>query len=272
MIDRDEDGYPTEAFYGELLTLPRPAVVLLNTLDPQPGEEITICKHWSGRPGEKAEWTVSLSPRSENTRAEAEKLTQEPAEPSGTTEPPIPVPQTRVAPPTPIRRPIKSRPPVQAQPRLFDRGTGTHGPAPAIRPELAPAARRAHPGQHRSTRNSRLHSIRPEHGELERPGMPGFGQHCNNFIVEGGVYRTMAKDSRMIPYGTRVKYSEEWLANERRNSERAEAKRGTVITRRMSNERCERVQWDDTAQPETISRFFLAPVEPADIALWERTE
>ena len=40
---------------GELVTLPRPAVVLLNTLDPQPGEEITITKHWTGRPGDKAE-------------------------------------------------------------------------------------------------------------------------------------------------------------------------------------------------------------------------
>src|ERR1039458_1291540 len=57
---------------GELVTLPRPAVVLLNTLDPQPGEEIVICKHWSGKPAEKAEWTISLSSRAENARAKAE--------------------------------------------------------------------------------------------------------------------------------------------------------------------------------------------------------
>ena len=129
---------------GELVTLPRPAVVLLNTLDPQPGEEIVICKHWSGKPGEKAEWTVCLSPRSENARAEVEKRTQEPSEGLGTVESPIPSPKATVGPPTPIRRPVRSRPPVEVQPRLFDRGTGTHGPAPL--PQLAPAAR-LRPGQ-----------------------------------------------------------------------------------------------------------------------------
>jgi len=129
---------------GELLTLPRPAVVALNTLDPQPGEEITICKHWSGKPGEKSEWTITLSPRAENARAEAEKLTQDPAEGMGTVESLIPTGKAVVAPPTPIRRPVRSRPPVEVQPRLFDRGTGTHGPAPL--PQLAPAAR-LRPGQ-----------------------------------------------------------------------------------------------------------------------------
>src|ERR1035441_6864570 len=90
---------------GELVTLPRPAVVILNTLDPQPGEEIVICKHWSGRPGEKAEWTISLSSRAENARAKAE------GEPSDLTEQlqaSIEQVQARkevVALPTPIRRP-----------------------------------------------------------------------------------------------------------------------------------------------------------------------
>src|ERR1039458_9030493 len=65
---------------GELVTLPRPAVVILNTLDPQPGEEIVITKHWSGKPAEKAEWTISLSARAENARAKAE------GEPSDLTE------------------------------------------------------------------------------------------------------------------------------------------------------------------------------------------
>jgi hypothetical protein len=65
---------------GELVTLPRPAVVILNTLDPQPGEEIVITKHWSGKPAEKAEWTISLSSRAENARAKAE------GEPSDLTE------------------------------------------------------------------------------------------------------------------------------------------------------------------------------------------
>ena len=39
---------------GELLCLPRPAVILLNALEPAPGEEIQITKHWSGKPGEFA--------------------------------------------------------------------------------------------------------------------------------------------------------------------------------------------------------------------------
>ena len=111
---------------GELMTLPRPAVILLNTLDPQPGEQIVICKHWSGRPGEKAEWTISLSPKSENARAEAEKA---PSDLTGQLERSIEAVQARKAAvelPTPIRRPV--------QPRLFDRGTGTHGPAPAAIP------------------------------------------------------------------------------------------------------------------------------------------
>src|ERR1017187_1284577 len=62
--------YQTTA--GELVTLPRPAVVILNALDPQPGEEIVITKHWSGKPAEKAEWTISLSSSAENARAKAE--------------------------------------------------------------------------------------------------------------------------------------------------------------------------------------------------------
>ena len=119
---------------GELVTLPRPAVILLNTLDPQPGEQIVICKHWSGRPGEKAEWTISLSPKSENARAEAEKA---PSDLTGQLERSIEAVQARKAAvelPTPIRRPARSRSTPEVQPRLFDRGTGTHGPAPAAIP------------------------------------------------------------------------------------------------------------------------------------------
>ena len=137
---------------GELVTLPRPAVVLLNTLDPQPGEEIVITKHWSGRPGEKAEWTISLSPKSENTRAEAEKAA---SGLTGQLERSIEAVQARkraVADPTPIRRPAKTPPAPDIQPRLFDRGTGTHGPAPQEAPLSIPLpavaiGRQPRPGQ-----------------------------------------------------------------------------------------------------------------------------
>ena len=121
--------YETTA--GELFTLPRPAVVLLNTLDPQPGEEITICKHWSGKREEKAEWTISLSPQAEKARAKAEETGQDAPEEPQTVDSPTRTRKEPTAPPTPIRRPPKRQPAPEVQPRLFDKGTGTHGLCPA---------------------------------------------------------------------------------------------------------------------------------------------
>lgn len=132
-FDVEQGQYQTTA--GELFTLPRPAVVLLNALDPRPGEEIVITKLWSGRPGDKAQWTVALSPRSEQARAEA----GEPDTLTAQLEASIEQSEQRkaiVAPPTPIRRPVKRQLAPEVQPRLFDRGTGTHGPAPAFQPEV----------------------------------------------------------------------------------------------------------------------------------------
>lgn len=133
-FDRGTGQYQTTA--GELLTLPRPAVVLLNTLDPRPGEEIVIQKHWSGRPADKVRWTIAFSTRAEKARAEA-------GEPDALTrqlEASLEQAKERKAPvavPTPISRPSKRQPAPESQPRLFDRrGTGTDGPAPAA--ELAP--------------------------------------------------------------------------------------------------------------------------------------
>lgn len=127
-----------ETTTGQTFILPRPAVVLLNTLDPQPGEEIVITKHWSGKRGEKAEWTVALSPNSEKCRAKAET---EPANLSEALQASIEQAETRKAlraNPTPIRRPSRKQPAPEVQPRLFDKGTGTHGPLPAIQPEDVP--------------------------------------------------------------------------------------------------------------------------------------
>jgi hypothetical protein len=50
---------------GEMLALPRQAAILLNSLDVQPGEEITVCRRWSGKAGESHEWTVELTARTE---------------------------------------------------------------------------------------------------------------------------------------------------------------------------------------------------------------
>lgn len=126
-----------ETTTGQTFILPRPAVILLNTLDPEPGEEIVITKHWSGKRGEKAEWTIALSLNSEKARAKAEET---PATLSEQLEASIEHERERrrsLGDPTPIRRPSK-RAPAESQPRLFDRGTGTHGPAPAIQPEDVP--------------------------------------------------------------------------------------------------------------------------------------
>jgi hypothetical protein len=121
--------YETTA--GQTFKLPRPAVVILNALDPDPGEEIVITKHWSGKPGDKSEWTISLSPQAEKARAKAEGLTQEPAADPQTVDSPTQSRKEPVAPPTPIRRPSKRAPAPEIQPRLFDKGTGTHGLCPA---------------------------------------------------------------------------------------------------------------------------------------------
>jgi hypothetical protein len=136
---------------GQTFTLPRPAVILLNTLDPDPGEEIVITKHWSGKRGEKAKWTVSLSPNSEKCRAKAETETSELTEQLQASIEQVQGKKRATEPPVPIRRPSRRQVDTQIQPRLFDRGTGTHGPAPAAvpisAPALLPAAARQRVGQ-----------------------------------------------------------------------------------------------------------------------------
>jgi hypothetical protein len=152
---------------GELLTLPRAGVVVLNLLEPHSGEEIEILKSWSGKYDEKSEWVIRLTHRSEMARAEAESAAtplegQETGNPTpepqktaveaptpkcpacGSDRPDVcrllghqyPVTKAPEA-PTPIRRPARRAP--STIPGLFDtRGTGTHGPAPAMRPEDVP--------------------------------------------------------------------------------------------------------------------------------------
>jgi len=127
---------------GDILHLPRPAVILLNALEPQPGEEIQITKHWSGKPGDSPQWTVCLSTRSENARAEAEKDSQDLVPALRASIEAAEAKKTPVAAPMPIRGPRKQPKPAEQQPRLFDRrGTGTDGPAAAPMPFIPPAPR-----------------------------------------------------------------------------------------------------------------------------------
>ena len=132
--------YETTA--GELLCLPRPAVVLLNQLAPAPGEKIQITRVWSGRPGEPPEWTVALSGQSENARAQAES---EPQDHVPALAAPIEPPDTEkaaVGPPTPIRTRKKGPSPAE-QPRLFDRRERDR------RPGAGRAAANSHSGRWR---------------------------------------------------------------------------------------------------------------------------
>ncbi len=123
---------------GEMLTLPRIAVIKLNELWPAPGEEIVIQQHWSGRASDKKTWTVALSTRSELARAEAEAA-QDLTEPLAASIRQVEERKAATANPTPISSPSRRGPkPETAQPRLFDRGTGTHGPAPAAEPAPQP--------------------------------------------------------------------------------------------------------------------------------------
>jgi hypothetical protein len=138
--DPDRETVTYQTLTGQQLTLPRPAVIKLNLLEPQPGEEVVITQIWSGKRWDKSDWTVALSPNSEKCRAKAEetppelteqfKASMEQAEPW----------KRATADPTPIHRPSRKQPAPEVQPRLFDqRGTGTNGPAPAAAPIPAPA-------------------------------------------------------------------------------------------------------------------------------------
>jgi hypothetical protein len=148
-LDRGMGTYQTTT--GATLTLPRLAVVQLNLIEPHAGEEIEILKTWTGKPKDKAEWFIRLTARSEKARAEA-------GEPGtlacqlGASIEAIQELQKPVRVPTPIGRPSRRKPAPEVQPRLFDRGTGTHGPAP--QPDRVPlilpaaaAAEKIRPGQ-----------------------------------------------------------------------------------------------------------------------------
>lgn len=115
---------------GKILALPRPAVIELNALDPQPGEEIGVCRYT----GKQARIAVWLTAQSEKDRATEglDPVDLVPALQASIEHVKNGKPASK--PVTPIRRKPQKQ---DDQPRLFDRkGTGTDGPAP----QLAPAA------------------------------------------------------------------------------------------------------------------------------------
>lgn len=108
---------------GRVLTLPRQTAIELNLLDLRPGEAFCICKDWDGTHGKPATYRIWLPAATEQERA-AEEAEAEP-------EPILPQPLTVGR----GRKPAKR----DEQPRLFDRGTGTYGPAIQPVPEADPA-------------------------------------------------------------------------------------------------------------------------------------
>jgi hypothetical protein len=110
---------------GQTFTLPRAAVVLLNQLEPKPGEEIQITRHWKGTPRDPFEWTICLSPRSEQFRA-AEETAQDDAE----TPSEIADRLERSIDRARRQKPVKTPPTLVKRPPQPERGTGTDGPVP----------------------------------------------------------------------------------------------------------------------------------------------
>lgn len=123
--------YPTTD--GRILRLPHGAAVRLNELEPQPGQTLSICRRYSGRPNEAGYWDIALTAETEQQKAAEEAPALE-AQLSAS----VKMLGNRKLQSVP-RKPVSPE-----QTRLFDRkGTGTNGPAPQpeILPAVHPAAR-----------------------------------------------------------------------------------------------------------------------------------
>ncbi len=120
--DLNRGTYQTTA--GQILVLPRPAVIALNMYGPAKGEEIEILQSYSGKAGDRPEWSIRSAAEAASASAAREEAAAPPA---------LPIEPIRA--PTPIRRTTKEA----NQPGLFDtRGTGTYGPMPAAVAYAAP--------------------------------------------------------------------------------------------------------------------------------------
>ena len=118
------DGFSVlyETADGKLLSLPRPAAVKLNELDPAPGEEFSATK-MQASPKQPCEWVFALTARSEQIRAEreAEQLAEK-------TRRDLPGQlQASV-----LRQMPKSSRSSQQEHAEETKGTGTYGPVPQV--------------------------------------------------------------------------------------------------------------------------------------------
>ena len=119
VIDGFNVAYETSD--GRLLLLPYPAAIKLNQLDPQPGEEVSILKTQGHRL--PAEWVFSLTPKSEQARAEKEtksELERQLAE------------SLAQAPARVLRQMPKSARTATSEAPEQPKGTGTYGPMPQV--------------------------------------------------------------------------------------------------------------------------------------------
>lgn len=124
------DGFNVvyETSDGRLLSLPRPAAVKLNELEPAVDEEFSATKCQTGR--QPAEWVFSLTARSEQLRAarETEEAERKARELAAATRKDLP----RQLEASVLRQMPKSSRGAVAEALPETKGTGTYGPAPQV--------------------------------------------------------------------------------------------------------------------------------------------
>ena len=136
----DADARHYESTAGQMFTLPRIAVDILNRLELQPGEEIQIRKSWKGRRLDPITWIICRTPRAEQALARREEQArleaEQPSELALELEASIErerVRQAVVEPPVPIKR-------IARHATVPSAGTGTDGPAAQQSPALTLAS------------------------------------------------------------------------------------------------------------------------------------